>query len=69
VRIPVLGKGRSWKTPGWKQVNKRVIKDLGRILGWREEYPGKLLSGLGKEISGKTPGFIREKCSRFQRVW
>jgi hypothetical protein len=33
VRIPVWGKGKSGKTPGWEEVHKQVIKDLGRFPG------------------------------------
>jgi hypothetical protein len=34
VRITVWGRGKYGKPPGWKQVHKQVIKDLGRIPGW-----------------------------------
>jgi hypothetical protein len=61
-----------------------LSKFLKEFPAGEEEYLGKLLpanrnvtdlkefcenSGLGKGISGKTSGFIRETYSRIERVW
>jgi hypothetical protein len=48
VRIPVLGRGKSGKTPGWEQVNKytnKLSEILEEFLTGEEGYPGKLLLG------------------------
>jgi hypothetical protein len=84
VRIPVWGRGIPGKAKGWEKVQKRVIKDLGRNPGYRRGISEKNSclrtgtltdskgfgenSGLGKGISGKTSGFIRETFSRLERV-
>jgi hypothetical protein len=62
----------------------KVLERIPSWSSGEEEYPGKLLpanskatdskgfcenSGLGKGISGKTSGFIRETYSRIERVW
>ncbi len=75
MRILYGGREITGKGPGWEQLHKPVIKDLGRS-------PGNLLPASmytqtdslripdwGKGISGKTPGYIREKYSRLRRVW
>jgi hypothetical protein len=80
VRIPVWGRGKSGKPPGWEQVHKQVIKYLGKIPEWgrginlktstcEQEQDSKGFcenSRLGKGISGKAPGFIRETYSRLE---
>jgi hypothetical protein len=85
VKIPVWRRGKSWKTHGWEHVSKQVIKDLWKnsLLEKRNIWENSCLrkgtltvskgfcenSWLGMGISGKTRGFIRETCSRLERVW
>jgi hypothetical protein len=54
VRIPVRGREKSGKTPGWKQVycTNELSKILEEFPAGEEEYPGKLQASYGKHIPG-----------------
>jgi hypothetical protein len=59
---------RSWKK---SRLDKRNIREksclrTGTLTDSKEFCEN---SGLGKGISGKTSGFIRETYSRLERVW
>jgi hypothetical protein len=73
VRIPVWGRGKYGKPPGSEQVHKQVIKDLGRIPGWRRginlktptctcEQEHKLI----QKDSVRIPGWEREYPGKLQ---
>jgi hypothetical protein len=75
VRIPVWGRGKSGKTPGWEQAHKQLIKYFGRIPNRRRELSRKLLPAnrttngfkriLWEFHTGK--GNIRENSSLHKR--